>query len=522
MPARDDPESVPLRGRRPDLADWLDLVVLLRHDEGLPGSELRRRDRSVGERVVPTGAPPERWLTAWVEARRAQTSGPAEAQDPALPGQRTADALRWISAALVLAGLFFGATAAWGALSFQPQGRINVVAVLALLVLLPTLLLVFALLNALPARLRRALPLIGAEREGGGLLQPARWALRALPQSARESLDAVFARGVSVERLAAPIQRWLLLSASQGAAVAFQVGALSAAIALVVFSDLSFGWSTTLRVEPATAHGIASALATPWAALWPDAVPSLALVEQTRFFRIASKPSPALDPELFGQWWRFVVAALVVYGLIPRVVFFAVASVRLRASLTRATIDAPGARGLLERMRDPLVELGHVGRDEAIAGVGLGADETIPLDSSPWPDAPVVVSWSEAIESSPGLAAQLNVANEGILAAGGRLAAAADLEAAARAAERARADDRDVAVVVRGFEPPVLEVVDFLVELRRRLGDGRTIVVGLTQADDDHARVWRRRIDSIGDPWTRCTRALPSLGGARSEGDGDV
>ena len=120
-------------------------------------------------------------------------------RDPQPPSRTTTEALRLATLALAAAGFVLGAVAAAGALSYQPRGRINAVAVLALLVGLPWLFLGLALLHALPSRLRRFVPWIGSEPEGGGLLQPARWALRALPQSTRERLDAAWGRGLATE-----------------------------------------------------------------------------------------------------------------------------------------------------------------------------------------------------------------------------------------------------------------------------------------------------------------------------------
>jgi hypothetical protein len=369
--------------------------------------------------------------------------------------------------------------------------------------------LLLALINTLPTRLRRGLPWIGSEPEGGGWLQPARWALRALPQSIRDTLRDAFARGRAAERIAAPIQRWLMLSASQGAAVAFQAGALATTLALVVFSDLSFGWSTTLRIDATSAHHIASVAAAPWAWLWPEAVPSIELIERTRFFRIAARPDPGVSPELYGQWWRFVVAALVCYGLVPRAVFFTVARVRLARGLVRAMRDAPGARRVLARMQNPLVETGarlDADADAARAEVAAASGDETRL---PWPEPAVVVSWAEAVEQAPGGTSGLAASGADVLRAGGRLAPSADLDAARHAAARAAHDPRPVAVVVRAFEPPMLEILDFLKELRRQLGDGREIVVGLAHARAEDERVWRRRLASLGDPWLAWSTDVP-------------
>ena len=80
--------------------------------------------------------------------------------------------------------------------------------------------------------------------------------------------------------------KWQLLYWSQTAAVMFNVAALVTAVMLVTFSDLAFGWSTTLDVPAATASRIVQAIASPWASFAPLAVPSPELVEQSQFFRL--------------------------------------------------------------------------------------------------------------------------------------------------------------------------------------------------------------------------------------------
>ena len=362
MPREESAPQLPPPGRlRPTLVDWIHLVAVHQRDEGSPDAELRRRDRRIGRRLAPLGDRPLAKLVAW-ERGVSGGESPGAAPSPLSPAEeeppsrRTTEAVRLAALALAAAGFVIGALAAAGALSYQPRGRINTVAVLAVLVGLPWLFLGLALLNALPSRLRRFVPWIGSEPEGGGLLQPARWALHALPQSTRERLDAAWGRGQAWERITAPLRRWLLLSISQGAGVAFQLGALTATLALVVFSDLSFGWSTTLEIDAGSVQRFTDALSLPWAWLWPEARPSLELVETTRFFRIAGGPNPAVPLETYGGWWPFLVMTLAVYGLLPRAIFFAVARGRLQRALRRAFLEAPGSARALDRLDSPLLE----------------------------------------------------------------------------------------------------------------------------------------------------------------------
>jgi hypothetical protein len=210
------------------------------------------------------------------------------------------------------------------------------------------------------------------------------------------------------------------------------------------------------------------------------------------------------------------------YGLLPRAIFFAVARARLRRGLIRAMVDAPGARRLLGRMQAPLVET-SASEGGTAAAAEAAAGETRDDATPPWPERAVVVCWAEAIPGperpEPGAGAPAEGAREdaaapgledaGMLAAGGRLSPSDDLQAAARAAALARASDRPVAVVVRGFEPPTLDVLDFVAELRRQLGEGREILIGLAHGDDDDARIWRRKLATLGDPWLVCTTDVP-------------
>ena len=74
-------------------------------------------------------------------------------------------------------------------------------------------------------------------------------------------------------------------------------------------------------------------------------------------------------------------------------------------------------------------------------------------------------------------------------------------------------------MLVKAWEPPILEVVDFLGGLRRAIGEGERIVVlpiaMSLQALASHAyqqqcNIWQRKLATVGDPWLR-VQLLPTL-----------
>jgi hypothetical protein len=85
-----------------------------------------------------------------------------------------------------------------------------------------------------------------------------------------------------------------------------------------------------------------------------------------------------------------------------------------------------------------------------------------------------------------------------------------DADAAAIAAARRAPEGEIVAVVVKAWEPPVLELHDFLRELRDALGDGRVIALAPLAIDADGAPMppdaallatWRQALSRSSDPW---------------------
>lgn len=442
----------------------------------------------------------------------------AEAPSLALAARsrRIAPALRALSALVGSVGLFLGWLAASALLSFEVhEGRINIVASVAVLVLLPALTWLLSLVGWLVVRLRRAPGRAGAGhdlrlgdwlRRGvlGGLL------LRALPQSVRQDVEVVMGRVAAHGRLYAEVRQGQLLLWAQILGLGFATGALMGTLAFVVFTDLAFGWSTTLEVGAEPVHRIVHGMALPWASLWPVANPSLELVEATRFFRVVREDHVhVVDPILYGGWWPFLVMAIATYAWLPR----AVTAWAISLWLSRATATAmdwtPGVDRLIDRLRTPFVD-GRAPLEEAegTGGAGIEGRGAPLVDLASWWRAraeegglPCLIHWagagrelanrepwSELLRASPEDPPEVGDA-------GGRQSLEADSELA-RACGRAGGA---VLVCVRGYEPPLLDFLDFLDDLRTELGPERGIAVALFGGREAEVAVWRRRLAARGD-----------------------
>lgn len=478
------------------------LALALAEHEARDERERRRIDRAIGSRATTSDglALVRLWL--------------AEAPSPGLADRirRLAPAFRALAVLIGSAGLLLGWAAASTLLSLEgDEGRINIVVALVVLVLLPALFWLLSLLGWLVWPLRRASgrdrPTLGEWlRTGllGGL------ALRVLPQSIREDVGLVLGRVTTQGRLYADVQRGQLLLWTQLLGSGFALGALLATLGFVVFTDLAFGWSTTLEIEAEPVHRIVHTMALPWAWLWPEAAPDLELVQATRFFRVASPQQAArIDPLVYGAWWRFLVMAIAVYGLLPRLVTAGVISLWLSRATTRAMDLTPGVDRLLDRLTTPFVDT-RAPMAETGAGSGLQASWTPLVDLGEWWQArlreggePRLIRWAgvgeEDVKEAIGpFAAEAADATEaaGIGEAGGHRS----LEEDAALVQESGADRAPRVVCVRGYEPPLLDLLDFLTDLRETMGPDRGLAVLLLGGRAEDVSAWRRKLASLGDP----------------------
>jgi len=474
--------------RRPTtlFEDAIDVPAWLEADRLTPYAERVQRDRGIARHLA-SGGRLKRVRDWWEKA--AAGKGPGD-------GARLARLRALVTVVMVVAGFIAGIAIALAAFRYDGSQPVNVVRVLALLVG-AQLVLLAATLVLLMGRA------IGLEsfQDALATLTPGGWAasvFRRLSRAAPEAARLLDAR--SVRAAAGRFAKWQIVFWSQAAAVAFNVAALLTAIVLVTFTDLAFGWSTTLEADPAAVSGAVRAIAWSWHALVPEAVPGAALVEQSQFFRLKGGSIAGGASRALGGWWPFIVLCVATYGLLPRLVLLAFAAARLRAATGALLLEDPRVSALLDRMAAPEI------RTAAGAHEPVPADGATPPAGSPRPVTGLAnaLIWDESL--APDAARRYSRERLGlelaeIAEAGGGRAMAEDRSAMERAADGARS----VVVFARGWEPPLLELLDFLAALRRRMGASASIIVmpvpepGREVSALDR-EIWARAMGRLADP----------------------
>ena len=74
---------------------------------------------------------------------------------------------------------------------------------------------------------------------------------------------------------------------------------------------------------------------------------------------------------------------------------------------------------------------------------------------------------------------------------------------------------------MRAYEPPVLDVLDFLTDLRSAVGAGRAIAVFLLDGSSADHDAWRRKLTALGDARLVCAEVRSPSPGRGPGGSGE-
>lgn len=443
-----------------DLSLLLDFDEQYRRDRRQDPAFLHRRDRrfALDHEVDGSGSP-----VAWLREVRGHALT-TSAHDPRLRVWRV---LFW---GFVAVGSVLGVLTMLGLLYYDGGRRISV-----------PLMLGVALLQLLLALATTAQALIGW-RPWHGLVEG--------------MLPGRFARREAKAPMLRAMQAPLAARAAQGGGLAFAVTALLTLLTQVLIHDLAFGWSTTLQTSGSAFHALTSAVAWPWHAWLPQAVPSLELVEQSRYFRAGGRV--VSDPARLGNWWRFLAMAWLGYVVVPRLLLWQWERLHVAWRARRLLARHPGRAALRERCATPWVEhAAPVDAEDPREPAAARHDGLVALRP-----AATVIRWAGAgddVDLSrhvPGGSAQ-------VFDAGG----AASLDDDAQTVRRAAAVGGIATVLVRGWEPPTGELADFLAPLCDASGITRVQLLPLAAGDGPPAAVgapvlaqWHRFVERLDAP----------------------
>ena len=452
-----------------NLASYLDLYALLRS-----GKSTREEQRVFGLEHERLKENPLRLLQLWVEANRKHLQRP-------LLSETVSGYLYGITLTLGVIAFFLGFLSGIALLSYSGHEPVNVIYFMVMVVLLPLITMTLALFSMARANASRSFLVH---------ISPAYWmekVLRLLPGKVQQSLEEL--------HINPSLLNWLIIRRSQLLALIFSVGLLLALLSMVVTKDIAFAWSTTLHVSSQEFHTLLETIAFPWKGLFPSAVPSLELIEQSQYFRLGEKLDPQMveNASKLGEWWKFLAFATLFYAIILRLGMWAVSVIGYRQALKRSFLNLDGVRSLLKAMNEPLITTSSPQHEKQFGGNGNHyAQEIRTFDSS----YDRTLGWAMSEEVLPVLNDAMQIISPVLEDVGGTNTLDEDREIVLRS-------KGEVLLYVKAWEPPTMDFADFLESLAK-VAD-KIIVAPVGTAPDGYRpkeselAVWGRKLWDLGE-----------------------
>ena len=541
-----------------NLADLIDLEYLFGCDDSIRQREgeqaLVKRDRVIYlAKIAPKlkdhlNPRPQELIHRWLKVRQRNPAGNnGNGQEKLLPGSVWHE----VSRLLAWLALFFGSVSGLGLagafLVYSGRAPLNVSAFLGIFVVLQLALLLVQCLFLLLRRLRRT------HLQSSALYTllmrlvaySADWVYartrRSLHAEQRLNFAAIFGR-LRSRREQAPLFVWPAFFLLQLFAIGFNLGVLGLTLAKVVFSDMAFGWQSSLQLSAQQVAEGVRLVALPWSWLLPEGVgyPSLAQVEGTQI--ILKDGIYHLATQDLVSWWPFLCMALLVYCLLPRLMLLISGLVQYRRQLARLELHSPETRRLLQRMTTPQVETKGDGTDDAhlrrlventLKGEAFEPAFQEVIEPTIHATAGPVFHIKRLILAPEEVLAYLDSSTleqvlEAMIGPGPNrvqmlpFSATAEQELLAQIqSEHAAAQLDEIYLVQEAWMPPLQETYKLLTSLRKATDAATPLTIlllgkpqanaPLTPAQPEHATIWRKKMQALADPFldTRTLKEAP-------------
>ncbi|NKQ40131.1 MAG: DUF2868 domain-containing protein [Sulfurovum sp.] len=453
-----------------NLQSYIDLYQLLQNKQISHSS-----NRSFAlEHDLLKKSPQERVLF-WIKTYRNSLKGASQSE-------KFCRYLYGVSLLLAVIAFILGFLTGVALLSYSGKEPVNIIYFLTVAVFMPIVTMVLALISMIKANTAQSMLIH---------ISPAFWmekVLGFLPGGMQDKLGEF--------KINPLLLNWLTIKRAQLLSLLFAVGLLLALLSVVATKDIAFAWSTTLQVSPEQFHSFLQALALPWKELFPTVVPSIELIEKSQYFRLGEKLDNIMidDARILGQWWKFLACATLFYAIILRLLVWLLAKIGFGRALSRSLMNLDSVEKLLYQMNTAVVStMAHTKEPEFVQG-----------DSRYSRIAPMLkifykstLGWAMSKDDITLLNDTLQLKAGSVFIVGG----SNSIEEDSRIIESMRGE---VLLYVKSWEPPTMDIDDFIVELAGKAEHIVLVPVG-TVADNYRVKseeldVWSRKLVSVNNP----------------------
>jgi len=525
------------------IKDLIDLEYFLHIDADdatqPPRLDIDARDREIflkyiQPRLAQTKSNPRRFIIkSWLD-RRCEMERDRTGTQAFLPGETLAETSRLLGYGLFILGGLAGIGLAFSLLTYTGTAPLNISVYLGITVFVQVLLLLLLggllLIRLIRPRLFYTSVIYSVlSRLIIALTRKLKQRfMTSLSGDRREGLSAILGLVRGKNQIYGSLFYWPVFNSAQLFGIGFNLGILGTTILRVLGTDMAFGWQSTLQVSEGVVHGIVKWLAVPWSWFVSSelAHPTLAQIEGSRLV-LKDGIYHLATPDLVA-WWPFLCFAVLVYGLLPRIVLFFFGRVTQTYLLGKIELTHGACDQLIDRMITPQFRFGAqsaiTGEERPTTTIEPISDEPlVEVDNTLTDRAFMVLIPDDIFEACSDDDLERTIGQ----ALGGHTIKKIRMGTADT--DETIAPDRlipvglengwtHILILQEAWQPPIIEDIAFIKALRHHLGNRTPIIVGLigkpkpetifTEVTPINWRTWKEKLSTLGDPYLRLERLV--------------
>ena len=290
-------------------------------------------------------------------------------------------------------------------------------------------------------------------------------------------------------KIPSPLFKAYIIYTAQVVSLVFYTAMLLGLIGVIGGKDVAFGWSSTLALSPDELHTIFETIAYPWRDILPSAVPSLSLIEHSHYYRVGEW-HPENVSEL-GEWWRFLAMTLAVYAIAPRVILVPLTYLLYKRVERETILSIDGALEVADEICEPIIK-SQAEEQEEILRYDIDKDLSSKAADRVYD---VVAGYSIPEGEIKQILSLKGIKTDRLIELGGGRDIKSDMEMISRLKKG------KIAIFVKGWEPPTLDLTDIIDTLAQQGMSIYIIPIGFAdegyRCDGGEFEIYRGKIEYL-------------------------
>jgi len=507
------------------IGDVIDLHYILEQDRKVKEEEiLRNRDRALYLEKIQNLLPLDVMERPFEEASKKLIIRlwlfSMEKRSDIFPGKLVDEGLSLLRGFLFMGGVLTGIAFCLSLFSYTGKLPLNISYFLGVILVPQTLLMLFTmaglfLMMVNPAKGFRfgLYPVFGLLVEFV-MKRVVRKTMDKLSGDKKGALFSAFGMVLRSQKTYGLLFFWPLFILMQLFGVGFNLGVVASTLGRVAFSDIAFGWQSTLNLSSAFVFKAVSAMAFPWSWVFPSGIglPSLEQIQGTRL--ILKDGIYNLATGDLVSWWPFLLLSVIFYAFLPRVVLLIFGYIAQGKSLNNQRFDGWETGKLINRLVTPIVSTEIFSPQEvrkipamesSVKSLNIREDEEtesyLALVHDDIFDLVRPDEFKEIVKHS------LNCHVGKIMRTG--IDSEFEIESIGNLSLEKENSFSGVILLQESWLPPIREILGFIQKIRNGLRAMPLVVVLIgrpgqdtifTRADPQDIKIWTMKINGLGDP----------------------